>query len=1058
MSHIFISYSRKDIDFAQKIVNALAENDLDTWIDWKSIPKGEDWEQEIYHGIEGADAFLFLVSPDSVTSGMCNKEISHAVANSKRILPIVIRDADIENFLLKDAKEVISKRNWIFCRYKKEQPDTIVVLDDFKKAIEDIQTTIHTDYEWLKYHTRLQVKVLEWERQEDKEDTSKLLRGKELQEAEQKLASAGSRKDPQPTEPQRQYIANSREVENAEQKRLAEESEKTRARFRNLGIIIGIITICGAITAILAVWFGSQVGISSIRVGLANATATVARGREEEQAATAVSAQKIAVQEANIARAGELAATAITLNDLPLLSLLSLEAFKANDKWQTRNAIYIANHNNPNLLQHIHGNFYPTSISYSPDGMLLASPSINDTVLFIDVDPSSTTYGHTIGDTQKEHKDYISDIAFSPKGKLLASSSADNSIILWDVNMSSPTFGKPLIPPLVGHSDVVWEIAFSLDGKLLVSCSEDGSALIWDVDPESLTFGKVIAPRLIGHKDSVLVVAISSKNVIATGSEDLSIVFWDGDPSSSSFGYPISDRIQIHGGPLSVANSLSFSSDGNILASGGQEARIWLWDADPSSSSFGEIIKDPLIGELSVATRLKFNPINNILVSSHWDTSVRVWDISADSTDYGKTIDQTMQQNEEVVIAMDYSPDGNYLATSRLDGVIQIWSSVPTSQEIGVTLLSQPEAHSRHVRGLDFNSDGSLMASGSLDNTILIWDTALESKSFGEPVAPPFSASSEHASISDVEFSPDNKYLASANGTQFAIQIWNIDQTSSDFGTPVGDPFRGHEAQVWVVDYSPDGKIIASGGADATIILWDSEISSSQFGKPLISPLKGHSTSIEDLKFTPDGKFLASGGYDHTIRLWNVDPASPGFGESLCQPMETYNKLIHSIAISPDGKKLASTSGSEIILWDIDSASQGFCESIGSPFLGTIGFFSIAFSADGKNIISGDSGNSIVYWDADPQSPTFGDPIGPPLIAHNDNVNVIEIDPSGKILTSASDDGSMVFWRADIESWITNICQRSGRNLSKDEWNEYLTWKGPYDPEYKTCPQWPAGE
>ena len=52
MSHIFISYSRRDLTFAQKIVDALAANNLDTWIDWKSIPKGEDWEQEIYPGTE----------------------------------------------------------------------------------------------------------------------------------------------------------------------------------------------------------------------------------------------------------------------------------------------------------------------------------------------------------------------------------------------------------------------------------------------------------------------------------------------------------------------------------------------------------------------------------------------------------------------------------------------------------------------------------------------------------------------------------------------------------------------------------------------------------------------------------------------------------------------------------------------------------------------------------------------------------------------------------------------------------------------------------------------
>ena len=159
MSHIFISYSRKDIDFAQKIVDALAANNLDTWIDWKSIPKGEDWEQEIYRGIEEADAFLFLISPDSVTSPMCNKEIEHAVENGKRILPIVIRDTD-----LKIIHHEISKRNWIFCRYKIEPPDIIVVLDKFDDAIEETQKIIHIDYEWLKYQTKLQVKALDWER------------------------------------------------------------------------------------------------------------------------------------------------------------------------------------------------------------------------------------------------------------------------------------------------------------------------------------------------------------------------------------------------------------------------------------------------------------------------------------------------------------------------------------------------------------------------------------------------------------------------------------------------------------------------------------------------------------------------------------------------------------------------------------------------------------------------------------------------------------------------------------------------------------------------------
>lgn len=202
MSHIFISYSRKDLAFAQSIVDALAVSKLDTWIDWKSIPKGEDWEQEIYRGIEEANAFLYLLSPDSVASEMCNKEIAHAVKNNKRVIPIVIRDADVKNFRIRTSRNEISRRNWIFCRSKQ---------DDFSKAMAETRKTIRTDYEWLKYHTELQVKALKWEQ---KKDASRLLRGKELREGEDKFANLDSTKEPIPTDLQRKYLQISRKNEN----------------------------------------------------------------------------------------------------------------------------------------------------------------------------------------------------------------------------------------------------------------------------------------------------------------------------------------------------------------------------------------------------------------------------------------------------------------------------------------------------------------------------------------------------------------------------------------------------------------------------------------------------------------------------------------------------------------------------------------------------------------------------------------------------------------------------------------------------------------------------
>jgi hypothetical protein len=192
MSNFFISYSRRDLGIAEKIITVLRKNALEPWLDWKSIPKGEDWEEEIYRGIEGADIFLFLVSPDSIASEWCKKEIDHAVKNNKRILPIVVRDSDP-----KSIHPEISKRNWIFCRDGQ---------DDFGKAIEEVRATIGTDYDWLKFHTQLQLQALLWERNKD---SSRLLRGKELVEAEQQLAKTETFRDPQPTNLQRIYILES---------------------------------------------------------------------------------------------------------------------------------------------------------------------------------------------------------------------------------------------------------------------------------------------------------------------------------------------------------------------------------------------------------------------------------------------------------------------------------------------------------------------------------------------------------------------------------------------------------------------------------------------------------------------------------------------------------------------------------------------------------------------------------------------------------------------------------------------------------------------------------
>src|SRR5689334_17489928 len=89
MSDVFISYSRKDGEFAHRLVDALEKAGRDSWVDWEGIPYSADWMLEIEAGIDEANSFVFIISPNSLCSRVCNLEVEYARANQKRIIPIL---------------------------------------------------------------------------------------------------------------------------------------------------------------------------------------------------------------------------------------------------------------------------------------------------------------------------------------------------------------------------------------------------------------------------------------------------------------------------------------------------------------------------------------------------------------------------------------------------------------------------------------------------------------------------------------------------------------------------------------------------------------------------------------------------------------------------------------------------------------------------------------------------------------------------------------------------------------------------------------------------------
>jgi hypothetical protein len=119
---VFISYSRKDKLFVKKLNDALDAAGVNAWVDWEGIPLSSDWMAEITSAIQGADAFLFTISPDSLASKVCAQELELGIKLNKKIVPILYRDPPKGC----EMHPKLASTNWVYMRTKK---------DDFKATV-----------------------------------------------------------------------------------------------------------------------------------------------------------------------------------------------------------------------------------------------------------------------------------------------------------------------------------------------------------------------------------------------------------------------------------------------------------------------------------------------------------------------------------------------------------------------------------------------------------------------------------------------------------------------------------------------------------------------------------------------------------------------------------------------------------------------------------------------------------------------------------------------------------------------------------------------------------
>ena len=128
MTEIFISYSRKDKPFVQELCKTFVTLDRKIWVDLEDIPPTAEWWKEITDAITKAQNFLFVVSPDSIASDMCRRELAFAIEQHKRLIPIVRRHVDPN-----ELPEAIAKVQLFFFSETENFNDTIVALLNGKR-------------------------------------------------------------------------------------------------------------------------------------------------------------------------------------------------------------------------------------------------------------------------------------------------------------------------------------------------------------------------------------------------------------------------------------------------------------------------------------------------------------------------------------------------------------------------------------------------------------------------------------------------------------------------------------------------------------------------------------------------------------------------------------------------------------------------------------------------------------------------------------------------------------------------------------------------------------
>ena len=693
-SEVFISYSQKNADFARKLNLKLQTFGKNTWFDQESLVGASNFEDEILKGISSSENFVFIITPQSVASEFCAKEVAHANQNNKRFIPILLEETAVDQIPI-ELKGV----QWIDFKNK-----------TFETAFGRLIQAINIDRSYVKQHTRLLQAALDWEEKGKSKD--RLIRGEELKTAESWLDDAlENKREPAVTISQRTFI------EESEKLRIAE--EKKEIGVRNLRRILRISAF--AALAIIILILGYQFRESRLKeleasekaaLNYAFAAREVLNNEHAPERALSIIKEAVDIinDEALFKLLPFFRDISMSLNyvemphEAPVVGVdLSKDITNRQLLSFTKSEIKIWDLSG--RLRHSLGDFENiTHAGFSPDYSHIYIVKDHREIELIsmsalkekeEVFVMANSKGDIKNKTLKAN-DRIIDFQFFDEGTKILTVYEDIATRVWSSNGG-------WIYTLNHTGAKINGASISQDSKYVLTYSNDRTAKLWDVESTQQGSYKT---TLRGHNSPVISAEISSDNKKAlTLDTSGKAIIWD----ISNPLFP--NNLKTYAGVAEI----KFTKEPDLLVIRKKDLKVQLEDLE--GAFFSELMTYNQFNTGIDSMQLNSSK-DRVLTYAHNGTAA-LWrlngqlllEVDLDENDQSPNVSLDTDGTQKIML----SPSGSYIVKTNKKGQLQIWSG-KTGNEI-----ASFKAFKERIADLVFFPDNKQLVAASVDMTAKRW-------------------------------------------------------------------------------------------------------------------------------------------------------------------------------------------------------------------------------------------------------------------------------------------------------------------------------------------------